>query len=349
MTMLQEIVTEGTPLRLPVPNSWYALAFSDELPPGQVITRRLVGEDVVLYRTQSGQASAINPFCPHLGAHLGFGGAVEGEEIRCPFHGFRFDLDGTCTATGYGTKPPPRARLRLWHLREVNGILFVWYDSQGRPPAWEIPALDTDGWTQTRHRAFELKDHPQETVENGVDIGHFAIVHGYSAVEMRSDLVLDGTSFQIAYAARRPMPVFGRFGAHVDFEFDLNIHGLGYSLVKVSVPRYNVQTRLFILATPTEQERIHLHLALSMKKLTSGGQIHPLLFFLPGGWLSGIIGRIVHLSLIHDAQQDFAIWENKRYLHPPALAEGDGPIGKFRQWAKQFYHESPLTADNGHS
>src|SRR5919202_3197836 len=279
---------------LPIPTSWYALAFSDELPPGAVITRQLVGQAIVLYRTQSGQACAIDAFCPHLGAHFGYGGSVHGEEIRCPFHGFRFDLQGRCTATGYGTKPPPKARTRRWPLREVNGILFAWYDSRGAPPEWDIPVLTMEGWSPIIHQAYELKDHPQETVENGVDIGHFGIVHGYSSVEVRSKLVADGPSFQVAYAACRPLPVVGRLGAQVHFDFELNIHGLGFSLVKVAVPRYQLESRLFVLATPIEQHCVVLHLGLSMKYLTSGAQIHPLLVLLPRRWLTRAIGRIIH-------------------------------------------------------
>ncbi len=325
--------------RLPIPNSWYALAFSDELRPGLVLRRRLAGQDVVLYRTQSGTASAIDAFCPHLGAHFGYGGTVEGEDIRCPFHGFRFALDGHCTATGYGTKPPPKARLRVWPLREVNGTIFAWYDSRGCPPGWEIPALDTNGWTTLLHRSFELRDHPQETVENSVDIGHFAIVHGYSSIEVLEDFAMQGAHFRTAYSAMRPMPLLGALGAKVQFAFQLNIYGMGCSLVEVKVRDFGVEARLFVLATPTEDERILLHLALSAKKLRSGGQIHPLLTPLPGAPLTALIARIIHSSLVHDAQQDFLIWENKRYIQPPALAEGDGPIGKFRQWARQFYHD----------
>lgn len=327
--------------RLPIPNSWYALAFSDELKPGRVLTRRLAGQDLVLYRTRSGRANAIDAFCPHLGAHLGYGGTVQGEEIRCPFHGFCFDLAGHCTATGYGTKPPPKARVQVWPLHEVNGIVFVWYDSRGLPPLWTPPTLNTRGWTPLVRRSFELRDHPQETVENGVDIGHFAIVHGYSAVEVRKDLVVDGPVFRAAYTATRPMPVLGAVGAKVRFDFDLSVHGLGYSLVRVHVPRYGVHSRLFICATPTEADRITLHLALSVRRLNLGKVIHPALGFLPGGLFSTVAARIVHASLVHDAQQDFVIWENKRYVERPALARGDGPIGKFRLWARQFYHEGP--------
>ncbi len=38
-----------------------------------------------------------------------------------------------------------------------------------------------------------------------------------------------------------------------------------------------------------------------------------------------------------DISQDFVIWQHKRYVQLPILAEGDGPVGKYRQWAKQFY------------
>ncbi|HET9496201.1 MAG TPA: Rieske 2Fe-2S domain-containing protein [Chloroflexia bacterium] len=334
-----------TTLRLPTPNSWYALAFSSELKPGTVLTRRLAGQDLVVYRTRSGKANVTGAYCPHLGAHLGHGGTVVGEEIRCPFHAFRFDLDGRCTATGYGTKPPPTARLNVWPVREANGIVFVWYDSRGLPPAWTPPALDMRGWTRMHRRAFTLRDHPQETVENGVDIGHFAIVHGYSDVQVEQDICIDGPVFRTAYAATRPMPGLGRLGAKVRFHFELAAYGLGYSLVHVRVPRFGVRSRLFILATPTEPDRITLHLALSLRKVNPGKQYHPLLGIVPGGLLSNLIARAVHASLVHDANQDFVIWENKRYVHPPALAQGDGPIGKFRTWARQFYHEQPVVIE----
>ncbi len=44
------------------------------------------GVDLVLFRTESGKAVGTDPYCPHLGAHLGYGGQIEGETIRCPFH-----------------------------------------------------------------------------------------------------------------------------------------------------------------------------------------------------------------------------------------------------------------------
>ena len=93
---------------LPYPNGWFCVAFADELKPGAIITRPIMGEEVVVYRTRRGTVRAVRPYCPHLGAHLGAeaGGTIEGEDIVCPFHRFAFDPTGACVRTGYGTPPP---------------------------------------------------------------------------------------------------------------------------------------------------------------------------------------------------------------------------------------------------
>src|SRR5690554_7382987 len=68
------------------PRGWFQIAYSDEVEPGSVHPIRYFGRDYVLFRTESGALSLLDAFCPHLGAHLGYGGRVEGESIRCPFH-----------------------------------------------------------------------------------------------------------------------------------------------------------------------------------------------------------------------------------------------------------------------
>ncbi|MFJ3216482.1 Rieske 2Fe-2S domain-containing protein [Kitasatospora sp. NPDC086801] len=73
---------QATAPRLPYPDGWFALAASHELKAGKVLTRRLMGEDVVLYRTASGAMRAVRPYCPHLGAHLGHGATAQGDNLR---------------------------------------------------------------------------------------------------------------------------------------------------------------------------------------------------------------------------------------------------------------------------
>ena len=159
-----------------LPCGWYVVAFSSQLAPGAVETVHYFGQDIVLFRTQSGALSAVDKVCPHLGAHVG-GGRVDGECLRCPFHGWGFDSSGRCVDVPNASKVPPKAALRSWPLREQNGLVFVFYSPTGQPPSWEIPVLDEQGWTPNQTIRWELRSHPQEVAENTVDSAHLGPVH----------------------------------------------------------------------------------------------------------------------------------------------------------------------------
>ena len=335
---LHPITSKGLPA---FPNGWYAIGFSDDLPNGGVLRRHFMGQEIVAFRTQSGQVSVIDAYCPHLGAHLGYGSSVVGEAIRCSFHHFTFDTNGTCVSTGYGTKPPPKATIRTWEVRESHGILLVWYHAEGQPPSWEVPALATEDYLPLLHREWTLRSHPQETTENSVDLGHLSVVHGYKDVEIRSDLVTEGPYLNVRYAMLRLLRVLGRTILSTRAEFELHIYGLGYSLVDVTVQPYGIQTRLFVLPCPTDAESITLRIATSTCHIVEPGKVHPLLRIIPKVLarpvLNYILGKAALAGLAHDVAQDFEIWQHKVYFSPPILAEGDGPVGRYRYWARQFY------------
>jgi nitrite reductase/ring-hydroxylating ferredoxin subunit len=316
------------------PNGWYALCLARDLQPGEIKTLQFAGEDIVLFRTRSGEVSALEAYCPHLGAHIGYGGRVEGEYVRCPFHGFEYNVRGECTSTPYGTRIPPKARARTFPAVERNGLIVAYFDGDGNPPAWDIPALNWEGWSSLITQDWAFRGHPQETTENSVDIGHFTEIHGYTGVGMLKELRAEGPYLTTRYKMTRAEGLFGR---PVSTEFEIHVHGLGYSLVEVHVLGYEIFSRLFVLSTPTDGENIHLRIALSLLEDTHPGKIHPLLGLAPRGFLNKIIARETLKGFAHDVQQDFVIWQNKRYVQPPILAEGDGPVGKYRQWARQFY------------
>ena len=84
----------------PFPDGWYVFAISDELAPGKLLARRFMGQEVTVFRTESGKVHAVDSYCPHMGAHFGHGGKVKGEVLQCPFHGFQFNGAGACLPGG---------------------------------------------------------------------------------------------------------------------------------------------------------------------------------------------------------------------------------------------------------
>src|SRR5690625_7910674 len=79
-------------------------------------------------------------------------GRVEGNSVRCPFHDCSWGADGVCNDIPYAKKIPPRAVIKSGPVTEVNGLVFVWHDSEERPPTaaqypWELEGFAEGDWT----------------------------------------------------------------------------------------------------------------------------------------------------------------------------------------------------------
>jgi len=320
--------------RRPYPDGWFAVAFTDELPPGRVLRRRFMGEDLVVYRTRSGVVRVVEPYCPHLGAHLGHGGWVEGEEIVCPFHHFAFGTDGACVRTGYDTRPPV-ARLVQRELREVNGAILVWHQAAGAPPGWDVAPQPTDGFPAPLRYQTTIVGHPQEVVENSVDIGHIGSLHGYRHAHLRGPFTADGPSFTLAASGERSLPLTGS----VEVLFDVVAHGLGHIWATAAIPRLGTAAVFQAMATPLDPVRIQIRFSAALRVGRSVTNARSQLL------LSRLLTSVLGPAFRRDLGQDFPVWEHKVHLDRPRLAEGDGPISAYRRWAQQFY--SPPTATNG--
>ena len=212
------------------------------------------------------------------------------------------------------------ASLRTWPIREHNGLIFAWYHPDGVEPEWDIPVLQTEGWTGFRIRGMKVKSHPQETSENSVDVGHFVQVHGFRNAWYEGDLDIQGHLLKGAYGI--DYGVFGKLSFVAKFEVE--VHGLGYSLVRIHLPRFGLRIHTLILSTPVDEERVHLRMGMSVKHW--GFPPLPLL-----------IREIASIGMDREVSQDVPIWATKRYIEKPLLVEGDGPIAEYRRYCKQFY------------
>ena len=130
---------------MPIPFGWFQVAYTHELAVAASMPLRYFDTDLVLFRTESGDARVLDAYCPHMGAHLGYGirgASVVGDSIVCPFHGWAYNGEGQCTNIPYANNMPPRVArgeqvIRPWPVRELNQVIYVWYHPQGLAPYFE--------------------------------------------------------------------------------------------------------------------------------------------------------------------------------------------------------------------
>ncbi|WP_431045196.1 Rieske 2Fe-2S domain-containing protein [Streptomyces sp. P1-3] len=320
--------------RLPYPAGWSAVAFSEELGTGAVLTRPLMGQDVVLYRPRTGEVRAIRPFCPHLGAHLGLG-SVEGNDLVCPFHNFAFGPDGSCVRTAYDA-PPPKVSLTQLPVREVNGAIFVWRHHDGRQPDWEIPAFHSLGHLRPHSATWEMAGHAQEVIENSVDLGHFAVLHDLTNAELGAPVAYDGVTFHVSMRALGEFSVLGRH----QIEIEVDGYGLSCLHTDIRTPGMGLELCTKIMATMIAPNRMQFRQSTRFA-VTEPSRLPPRLARLVSRSLARLLARPMFRFSCEFTAVDFPIWDTKEYRMPPGLAKGDGPIGPFRHWAQQFYPPPP--------
>ncbi len=304
------------------PEGWFVIAFSSEIPAGTVKTVHYFGTDLVLFRTLAGQLSALDKTCPHLGAHLG-GGRVDGGCLRCPFHDWAFDAEGHCVEVPYAPKIPPRAAVRAWPLLEQNGVVLVHYSADRRAPTWQPPLLPDADWTPNRTIRWEIRSHPQEVAENTVDCAHLGPVHHVLEtrileVEQREHWM------RVLLHLHATGQAIGMPEEINDVHLDVTLHGLGVIKSETHVLTSGMRTRQRIHPTPIDGERIAIFAVANTQQM-------------PDAAYTAEIDQIFWEAFTHDFARDFPIWENKAYLERPLLAGGDGPIGTYRKWCRQFY------------
>ena len=124
----------------------------------------------------------------------------------------------------------------------------------------------------------------------------------------------------------------------VSTAYDIDVWGLGWSRLDVTVERPKLRLRLLVLASQVDHEAVDLRLGVSMPLRRKAAGLAPdALSRVPPSVLAAAVVPALTRAYGRDVSQDYAIWRHKRYLARPALAAGDGPIPAYRRWAEQFY------------
>lgn len=308
-------------VQLPIPNGWFAVEFSRELREGDVRPIHYCGEDMVLFRTRSGQARVLDAYCPHLGAHIGYGGRVMGETVRCPFHAWQFDgTTGDCTHIPYCDRVPATAKLRSWDVQEKNGFIWIWYHSEGEAPSWDFPSKPVfegadDEWAEPR--AFEkiLEAHIQDTHENNNDPVHFLYVHGAAEIpESEIRFTPDSTHYRITSTHEADYPN-GTF----QMTFHRDSWGLGLNCMDMQgIPGAGLM--MFAATTPIDANRVHSRWLLTATRN-----------------MVDLAGEEFMKNITEGIEQDLDIWKHKVHRANPVLCEADRYLADYRKWVRQFY------------
>lgn len=311
----------------PVPYGWFQVCYGKDLAVGDAIPAEFFGRHLVIWRDEEGGAHVNDAFCPHLGAHMGHGGRVEGCNLACPFHGWRFDAEGVNTLIPYSERTNQRERLMPYPTMERNGIVFAWYHPTDEPPMWDIPEVpefnDSENFIPMITRVFEIEAPWQEIAENGVDAAHFRYVHNTEIVPVLEAYDVDGPTAKMRSKQQFPTP-----RGVVDGRIDSNSYGPGFSVIRFSGI---VDTVLMGCNVPISDSRCRLHFTFTARKIGDDA-------------INSTVGEAFVAEVSKQLIEDTPVWQNKAHLVRPALADTDGPIMKFRKWASQFYAE-PVNAE----
>ncbi len=195
---------------------------------------RVLGEDLVLFRDGSGRFGLLDRPCPHRGADLAFGRCEE-DGLRCPFHGWKFGVDGACLETPaepIGSQLCQRVRQRSYPIHERAGVLFAWLGADGStPPA--LPGFDAFVAPASHSFAFKGLWHCNwlQAFEVGIDPAHPSFLHRYLHDGSMTEDVAYGRQFRAASVGdvdgeRWPMTRVMREFHRPEIRFDAVADGL---------------------------------------------------------------------------------------------------------------------------
>jgi 3-ketosteroid 9alpha-monooxygenase subunit A len=303
----------------PFGHGWYQVCHGDGLAKGEVRPFRAFGRDFVLWRSAAGKPALLDAYCPHLGAHLGHGGRVEGESLRCPFHGWTFDGAGTCVAIPYSADAAlDHRRVVSWPLVQQGGILFAWWHPAGEAPRFELNRVDEAGrgeWSRYRRHRWSVASVWQELQENLADSAHFRYLHGVQSLPSVDRFEAEGPVLEIKMSQDFMTPR----GVQPGF-IATRLSGPYVASVRFTIGNL-AEIRFITAVVPIERETVALELSFSAR-------------------LGGIDSPDMSLALVDEVirqvDQDVVIWNNKAHWPQPMLAPGDGPIMRFRRWTEQF-------------
>ena len=171
-------VGPGTPMGALLRRYWFPIARTPELDAEPVLAITLLGENLALFRSESGALGLVAQRCPHRGASLAYG-IPEDDGLRCPYHGWKFGRGGQCLeqpAEPADSSFKDRIKVPAYPVQELGGLIWAYLGPEPVPllPRWDILVRDeldrTIGVTHLPCNWLQI-------MENSMDPIHFEWLH----------------------------------------------------------------------------------------------------------------------------------------------------------------------------
>ena len=320
------------------PRGWFVVAESNELDAGPKAVR-FFGQDFALYRGESGKPVMLDAYCAHMGTHIAASKSavivqtdrqIEGDSIRCPYHGWRYGPDGHVNDIPYHDGPCPKSTsIRSYDIRDVMGCLMVWFDPEHEGEGTAVPDYDPPflkEWDDPNWIHWELDHlgeiaiHGQEILDNMADAQHLGPTHGAPCEFFENDF-------------RDHLYIQRQGGIHAGYGCML-ITSTWYTGPGVLLSKQNfggITTFELIANTPIEDGLSKVwHAALAQGDANNPEDVAN--------------ARQIQAGALQAFASDFDVWKHKRSAINILKMPNDGPFGIGRKWYQQFYDSKAKAA-----
>src|SRR3989442_8524253 len=190
----------------PLFDDWHVVARSADLKEGEVLSARLLGEDLVVWRS-GGRALVWQDLCVHRGTRLSMG-FVKDCALICPYHGWHYNAEGKCfLMPAHPDQPPPaRAKAITYPVKEAYGFIWASLSAPERdvPP---FPEFEDAQFRKVHAGPYHFQASGFRAVENFVDASHFPYVHGGFNGDPNAPDTIDDYEVEVTREGLRTSPV----------------------------------------------------------------------------------------------------------------------------------------------
>jgi 5,5'-dehydrodivanillate O-demethylase len=165
---------------------WQPVYRSQDLPAGWAKPIKIMNEDFTLYRGESGTPHVVAFRCAHRGTQLSTGW-VEGDCLRCFYHGWKYDSSGQCVEMpAEDPSFPPKVRIKSYPTEEYLGLIFAYFGDDEPPPLRRFPNFEGEGVLSVA--TYTWPSNFFNNCENGPDEVHVCFVHRESSLAVIADV-----------------------------------------------------------------------------------------------------------------------------------------------------------------